>query len=311
MSKKVIIAALYHFSNQPIKDLQNLREKLLMVGKSNGIQGTLLIAEEGINGTIAGPCDGIATIIKAIEDSLKIEKLPWKKSTHEANPFYRFKVKIKKEIVTLGKNSKNVSSKTGKHIEPKDWNEVISDPDTIVIDTRNDYETAIGTFKNATDPKTKNFREFPDYVKETLRGAKNKKIAMYCTGGIRCEKASNYLIEQGFNDVCQLKGGILQYFEDINEKDSLWQGECFVFDNRVAVNQSIKKGSYDQCYACRLPITEADKQLPHYQPGISCHQCYLTTSETQKKRYQQRQKQQELAKKNSRSHIGPRSSISK
>ena len=305
MQSSITVAALYYFSDQPILDLASKQTALRNLGQTRCVLGTLLIAPEGINGTIAGTETDIIAMISLIESLFAINHLSWKRSVHDSNPFHRFKVKIKSEIVTLGQNSQCVASVTGKHIAPKDWNAVISDPDTIVLDTRNDYETAIGTFKNALDPKTKNFRDFPDYVKANLEDAKHKKIAMFFTGGIRCEKASNFLIEQGFTDVCQLKGGILQYFEDIEPQDSLWQGECFVFDNRVAVDQSLEKGQYDQCYACRLPITEPDKKHPHYQAGISCHHCYTDRSPEQKKRYAQRQKQQELAKSRGYSHIGP------
>ena len=305
MKALTTVAALYHFNQKPIENLKKLQELLLTSGKEEKIQGTLLIAEEGINGTIAGSEMAIKNILKIIKDQLGLKSLNWKKSKHHENPFYRFKVKIKKEIVTLGKNSKNVANKTGQYIQAKDWNSVINDPDTLVIDTRNDYETAIGKFPQAIDPKTKNFREFPEYVQKNLQKEKNKRIAMYCTGGIRCEKASNYLLEQGFQNVCQLDGGILQYLEEIDEKDNAWQGECFVFDNRVSVNKEIKKGSYDQCFACRLPITEEDKKSPLYKSGISCHHCFKKTSENQKNRFKQRQLQQSLAKKRGLSHIGP------
>lgn len=305
MNKRISIAALYHFAHSPLCHIEEIQEKLLAAGKKHEIKGTLLLAPEGINGTIAGSEKDVLSLIRLIEKSLEIDTLSWKRAYHDCNPFYRYKVKIKSEIVTLGKNSKQVPTVTGKHIEPRDWNAVISDPETIVLDTRNDYETAIGTFTNALDPKTKNFRDFPDYVKSQLQDAKHKKVAMFCTGGIRCEKASNYLIEQGFTDVCQLKGGILQYLEDIDAEDSLWQGECFVFDNRVAVDQTLAKGQYDQCYACRLPITEVDKNHPHYKAGVSCHHCYQDRSTQQKARYAQRQKQQQLAKSRGHAHIGP------
>ena len=307
MNPPIIVAALYHFTDQPLTDLAGKQASLLTLGRESSVLGTLLIAPEGINATVAGPESAILALIEHIALLLGIDQLPWKRAEHDENPFYRFKVKIKPEIVTLGQNSKQVASVTGKHIAPKDWNAVISDPNTIVIDTRNDYETAIGSFQHAIDPKTKHFRDFPDYVNQHLQHAKDKKIAMYCTGGIRCEKASNYLLEQGFTDVSQLEGGILQYLEDVNASESLWQGECFVFDNRVAVNHSLQQGIYDQCYACRLPITQADKQHPHYAVGVSCHHCYTDKSSTQRARYAQRQKQQQLAKSRGKSHIGPQS----
>jgi UPF0176 protein len=307
----ITVAALYHFSTKPIDNLINLRDTLLTQGRKLELLGTLLIAPEGINGTIAGSETNITAMVTTIQTALDIEKLQWKRAEHPSNPFYRFKVKIKKEIVTLGQNSDAVATKTGKYIAPKDWNNIINDPNTLVIDTRNDYETKIGTFPQAIDPKTKNFRDFPDFVQKELANAKNKKIAMFCTGGIRCEKASNYLIDQGFNDVCQLHGGILQYLEDVKGEENQWQGECFVFDNRVAVDKELNKGQYDQCFACRLPITEEDKHHPAYTAGVSCHHCFDKTNPQQKKRFEQRQKQQTLAHKRGTKHIGPQASTQK
>ena len=306
MNSETTIAALYHFTKNPLGDLAKVQSELLQLGRDHAIKGTLLLAAEGINGTIAGSQDDIHLLIEAIETHLKIEKLSWKQSHATKNPFYRWKVKIKKEIVTLGQNSKQVASKTGRYVAAKDWNALINDPDVVLVDTRNDYETAIGKFPGAIDPKTKNFRDFPTFVSNHLVNSKDKKIAMYCTGGIRCEKASNYLIERGFENVYQLKGGVLQYFEDHDSDENLWQGECFVFDNRVSVNKKLEKGQYDQCYGCRSAITEEDKKHRHYEPGVSCHHCYDSTSQTQKKRFQERQYQQTIAKKRGQSHIGTR-----
>ena len=298
------VAALYHFVEQPQGNLEEKKHSLLDIGRAHNIKGTLLIAPEGVNGTISGNENAIQEMLDAIQSCLSIEKINWKRASYHENPFYRFKVKIKREIVTLGQNSKQVASRTGQYVQPKDWNALIDDPDVMVIDTRNHYETAIGRFPGALDPDTENFRDFPDFVQRELLQDKKKKIAMYCTGGIRCEKASNYLIDNGFEQVYQLEGGILQYLEDQPESENRWQGDCFVFDNRVSVDKTLSKGQYDQCFACRSPITCSDKQHPHYQAGISCHHCFDNTTDRQKERFKQRQAQQTLAKKRGRLHIG-------
>ena len=298
------IAALYHFVEKPLESLSDIQSHLIETGRTEHIKGTLLLAPEGINGTISGKACAINKMLRTIEATIGIEKINWKQATYIENPFYRFKVKIKKEIVTLGQNSKQVASKTGQYVKPKNWNKLIEDPDVLVIDTRNHYETAIGRFPGAIDPKTDNFRDFPDFVQTQLINDKKKKIAMYCTGGIRCEKASNYLIDNGFEEIYQLEGGILQYLEDQPTDENRWQGDCFVFDNRVSVDKNLQKGRYDQCFACRTPITTSDKDHPHYQAGISCHHCFERTTDQQKQRFKQRQVQQVLAKKRGDTHIG-------
>jgi UPF0176 protein len=219
-------------------------------------------------------------------------------------PFYRSKVKLKKEIVTMGIEDIDPNDIVGTYVKAKDWNALISDPDVTLIDTRNNYEVQIGSFKGVIDPHTTTFREFPDYTKENLDPAKHKKVAMFCTGGIRCEKSTAYLKQQGFNDVYHLEGGILKYLEEVPEAESLWQGECFVFDNRVTVNHKLEKGHYDQCHACRMPITEDDKQHEHYVPGVSCHHCHDHTNEEQRARFREREKQIQLAKQRGENHIG-------
>jgi len=219
-------------------------------------------------------------------------------------PFYRTRVKLKKEIVTMGVEGIDPNHVVGTYVEPKDWNALISDPDVTLIDTRNDYETKIGTFKNALDPHTDSFRQFPDYVKKELDPKTNKKVAMFCTGGIRCEKSTAYLKELGYEEVFHLQGGILKYLEEVPEEESLWQGECFVFDNRVSVNHQLEKGKYDMCHGCRLPISDEDKKSPHYQQGVCCANCYDTISEQQKQRFIEREKQMKLAKDRGESHIG-------
>ncbi|MBR9805009.1 rhodanese-related sulfurtransferase [bacterium] len=299
---EVIVAALYKFVALP--DYREMREPLLDFCVQHEVKGTLLLAEEGINGTISGPREGIDAVIDYLKADQRLEGLEHKESQFEGLPFYRMKVKLKKEIVTMGVGGVDPNRLVGRYIEPGDWNDLISDPDVLLIDTRNDYEYDIGTFKNAVNPETTTFREFPQYVKDNLDTEKHKKIAMFCTGGIRCEKSTAYLLEQGFDEVYHLKGGILKYFEEVPEAESLWQGECFVFDNRVAVDQQLNKGSYDQCHGCRYPITEADKASPHYEKGVCCPRCYTTLSDEQKARFKERQKQMELARQRNELHIG-------
>ena len=227
--------------------------------------------------------------------SVRLADLTHKTSYAEAQPFERMKVKLKKEIVTLGQPV-SPTKKVGTYVDPKSWNQVISDPEITVVDTRNAYEVDIGTFKGATNPETDSFREFPDYAASQLDPAKHKKVAMFCTGGIRCEKASSYLLEQGFEQVYHLKGGILKYLEEVPKEDSLWEGECFVFDQRVTVQHGLELGSYDMCHGCGYPISETDIQSPHYQPGIACPHCYDKLSEDQRTRFAERVKQRQLEK---------------
>jgi UPF0176 protein len=269
-----------------------------------GVKGTLLLASEGINGTIAGFREGIDEVIGWLEKDPRFSGLEVKESYVTGNPFYRTKVKLKKEIVTMGVEGIDPNGIVGTYVEPGDWNALISDPDVLLLDTRNDYEVEIGTFEHAVNPDTETFREFPDYVSKALDPTKQKKVAMFCTGGIRCEKSTAYLKQQGFEEVFHLKGGILNYLEQVPEDDSMWQGECFVFDNRVTVNHQLEKGNYDQCHACRLPITENDKQHLNYQKGVSCHRCYGKHSDEQVKRYAARERQVSLAKQRGGTHIG-------
>ena len=235
-----------------------------------------------------------------------------KESYSASNPFYRSKVKVKKEIVTMGLRDINPSQITGRHIKNEEWNELINDPNTLVIDTRNQYEYSIGTFKNAINPMTDSFREFPKWIKKqkfSNKDKESKNIAMFCTGGIRCEKASSLMKNQGFKNVYHLKGGILKYFELVPEEQSKWQGECFVFDDRVSVKHDLSEGTYDMCHGCRMPITEKDKTSKKYIKGVSCSKCFDKTTEDQKLRYMSRQKQVDLAKKRNQRHIGPKEEV--
>lgn len=298
----VVVCALYHFV--ALEDYESLRQPLLDTMLANEIKGTLLLAREGINGTVAGSRQGIDNLITWLRQDSRLSQLDTKESYDDDMPFYRTKVKLKKEIVTMGVEGIDPKRVVGTYIKPRDWNALISDPEVLLIDTRNDYEVDIGTFKGARDPKTKTFREFPDYVQENLKPDQHKKVAMFCTGGIRCEKSTAYLKEQGFDEVYHLEGGILKYLEEVPEQESLWEGECFVFDNRVTVNHQLEKGDYDQCHACRRPITEADKESEHYVPGVSCHHCIHEYSEQQRERFRQREHQMQLAHQRGEDHLG-------
>jgi UPF0176 protein len=270
----------------------------------NNIKGSLLLAREGINGTVAGTQPSIDRLLAWIRTDPRLQNIRCKFSYDEEMPFYRSRVKLKKEIVTMGIEDIDPNRSVGTHVKPSDWNALISDPEITLVDTRNTYESAIGSFKNATKANTESFREFPQYVREKLDPITHRKIAMFCTGGIRCEKSTAYLKQLGFDEVYHLQGGILKYLEEVPESESLWQGECFVFDNRVSVDHALEKGSYDQCHACRLPITETDKQSRKYQQGVSCPACYDRNTDNQRKRYAEREKQVRLAKLRGESHIG-------
>lgn len=302
MSEKIVVAALYRFVT--LDDFEALREPLLTVCQEQGVKGTLLLAHEGINGTIAGTRAGIDAVIAWLRADDRMADLSWKESFDEAQPFYRMKVKLKREIVTMGVSDVDPNEVVGTYVKPADWNALISDPEVLLIDTRNDYEVEIGTFKGAVDPHTKTFREFPDYVKQNVDPARHKKVAMFCTGGIRCEKASSYMKQQGFEEVYHLEGGILKYLEEVPQEQSLWQGECFVFDNRVTVKHDLTAGSFDQCHGCRRPISDEDKQSEFYEKGVACPHCFDELTEDQKARFRERQKQVELARQRHEAHIG-------
>jgi UPF0176 protein len=299
---KYVVCALYKFVI--LEDYQQLKAPLLQCLLDNSIKGTLLLAKEGINGTVAGERKAIDTLLAWLRKDSRFARIVNKESFADSSPFYRTKVKLKKEIVTMGVENIDPNHIVGTYVQAKDWNTLISDPEVLLIDTRNDYEFSIGTFKNAINPETETFRQFPDYVQKSLHPEKHKKVAMFCTGGIRCEKSTAFLKQQGFEDVYHLDGGILKYLEEVPEEKSLWRGDCFVFDNRVTVNHQLEKGEYDQCYACRMPITETDKQHQHYQQGISCHHCYDKTTTVRKQRFQQREIQVQLAKQRGEQHLG-------
>ncbi len=303
---RYLTAALYKFVSLP--DYQALQAPLLQACLDNHIKGTLLLAEEGINGTIAGLADDVKQLLAFLRsDPLfknRFADLEHKESYANEHPFYRMKVKLKKEIVTLGVAGVSPTKQVGTYVAATDWNALISDPEVLLIDTRNGYEVDIGTFKGAIDPKTTTFREFPQYIAEHFDKTKHKKVAMFCTGGIRCEKASSYMMDQGFEEVFHLQGGILKYLETVPESESLWQGECFVFDQRVAVKHNLAVGEFDQCYACRHPLSPAEMRSDLYSAGLSCPYCFNKLSADKRARLQERQKQVQLAKQRGLSHIG-------
>lgn len=299
---KFIVAALYKFAT--LTDCNALQPALLNKCLSLNIKGTLLLAEEGINGTIAGTRESIDEVLAFIRNDPRLADLEHKESFSDEMPFFRMKVRLKKEIVTMGVPNVDPNKAVGTYIPPEKWNDIISDPDVIVIDTRNDYEYDIGTFKGAVDPHTTTFREFPEYVAKNLDPAKNKKVAMFCTGGIRCEKASSYMISQGFEEVYHLQGGILKYLETVPKEQSLWEGECFVFDQRVAVRHGLEVGDYEQCHACRHPLSPEELKSEKYEPGISCPYCFDKLSDEKRASVTERQKQMALAKLRGDAHIG-------
>lgn len=296
---KVIVAALYQF--KPLPNFQDLEKRLKDLCNDLKIKGILLLAEEGINGTVAGSRTAIDHLRRFLLEHF--DNLEYKESWAEEMPFHRMKVRLKKEIVTLGVPEVNPCESVGTYVAPKDWNNLISEPDVLLIDVRNDYEVKIGTFEGALNPKTQNFREFPEFVK-TLDKTKHRRIAMCCTGGIRCEKASSYMLSQGFEEVYHLKGGILKYIEKISPEKSLWEGECFVFDGRVAVGHNLELGEAKSCYGCRTPLSTSERQSPFYERGVSCHHCYHLTSPEKKNSARHRQMQVDLAQQRGTKHIG-------
>ena len=301
-----LTVAFYHFVTLDKKN--NIQEHVYNFCEANNIKGTILLADEGINGTISGKEKNIRDFLIFIKKeglfNGVFSKLEHKESWASKNPFYRMKVRLKKEIVALGVDGVSPTKNVGKYVKPEEWNNLISDPNTIIIDTRNHYEVDIGTFKNATNPNTSTFRELPSFIEENLDPKTPKKIAMFCTGGIRCEKATSLMLDKGFKNVYHLEGGILKYLETIDKDKSLWEGECFVFDQRVAVTHGLNEGKYDQCYACRHPLSPDEMNSSHYIKGISCPYCYNKLTNEKKSSVIERQKQIELAKLRGEDHIG-------
>jgi UPF0176 protein len=298
------VAALYHFTR--FEDPQALRGALLSICDESGVKGTILLAHEGINGTIAGTEGALAAVIQHIRSLSGCAPMPVKYSHADAMPFYRMKVLIKKEIVTMGVAGIDPTLIAGTYVAPDAWNALISEPDTVVIDTRNDYEVGIGTFKGAIDPKTTSFRDFPDWFRvnrdDVMTG--KTKVAMFCTGGIRCEKSTAFLKAEGVEEVYHLEGGILKYLENVPREQSLWEGECFVFDQRVSVGHGLELGTYGRCHACRDPLSPEEMASPLYEEGISCPRCHADRDDGRRARYAERQKQMLLAKKRGKGHVG-------
>jgi UPF0176 protein len=299
-----VIAALYKFVELP--DFRELQPILQTLCDAQDIHGTLLLAEEGINGTVCGPRDGMAAFLDRIDAEPRFAGLSLKFSAAPDQAFLRMKVRLKREIVTMGRPEIRPAQTTGTYVEPAEWNALIDDPDVMVIDTRNRYETAIGSFAGAVDPETDNFREFPAWAERLAAadGARPKKLAMFCTGGIRCEKASALMQDFGFDEVYHLKGGILRYLEEIPREDSRWQGECFVFDNRVAVDHDLNPGQHAMCHACRMPLAPEDLEHGDYAPGISCHHCHDAADDDKRQRLAERQRQIDLARERGTAHLG-------
>lgn len=297
-----VVLALYKFTN--LDNFHHLRRPLLELCQAHGVKGTILLAQEGINGTVAGPRAGIDALLAFLKADGRFEGLSAKESYDETPPFYRMKVKLKKEIVTLGQPGVDPNKLVGTYVKPKDWNALLADPEVVLLDTRNTYEYDVGTFKNAINPLTTNFREFPEFISKNLDPKKHKKVAMFCTGGIRCEKASSYMLQQGFEEVYHLEGGILKYLEEVPADHSLWEGECFVFDNRVTVDHQLDKGHYEMCHACRHPVSEEDMQSEHYVKDISCPHCFEAQTEENRARAAERAKQMDLAVKRGYQHLG-------
>jgi len=300
-----VVAALYKFVS--LDDIDGLRQILQQLCHNNQILGTILLAEEGINGTIAAPRDGMTRFLNWLEADGRFDELSLKFSFSPDQPFLRMKVRPKREIVTMGCPEVNPAKRTGTYVDPKDWNGLIADPDVLLVDTRNSYETAIGMFAGAVDPMTTNFREFPDWAHSLANqpaDRRPKKVAMYCTGGIRCEKASALMQDMGFDEVYHLKGGILKYLEDVPAANSQWQGECFVFDGRVAVDHDLQPGSYDMCHACRMPLSADDLAHPDFENGISCPHCKPDLDPDSAARFAERQKQMRLAAERGEVHLG-------
>lgn len=305
-SQPIKIVALYKFTDQP--DFESLKAPLAEFCCARSIRGTLLLAPEGINGTVAGSHEAIDQLVEWLENGNifggRFRGAEIKFSYADSQPFHRMKVRLKEEIVTLRAPEANPGKQVGIYVEPEDWNEVIAGDDVIVIDTRNDYEVALGTFENAIDPKTQTFTQFKDYVAANLDPQKHKKVAMFCTGGIRCEKASSYMLSQGFEEVFHLKGGILKYLETVPEQKSRWNGECFVFDERVAVGHGLKVGEAQLCRACRQPLTPADRARPEFVEGVQCHHCVDSLDEAKRQAAAERQRQIALAKARGEAHLG-------
>lgn len=300
------IVTFYRFVD--LDDLSGWQARLLAFCNDRDLVGTILLADEGINGTVAGLAPAIDALSEHLTAASEFADMPFKRSRVDSdNPvFLRMKVRIKREIVSLGQGPVAVAQRTGTHVDADAWNRLLDDPDVAVIDTRNRYEVEVGSFDGAHDPDTRSFREFPAYIEERFGDRRDQPVAMFCTGGIRCEKASSWLLEQGFEKVYQLDGGILRYLETVPDSANRWRGECFVFDQRVAVDSQLAEGGYVQCHACRRPLSEADQRSEHTVVGVSCPHCIDEKSDEERASYAERQRQMELAQARGEQHIGPK-----
>ena len=295
------VLAFYKFI--PVAHPQSLVEELQQLGEQLSVVGTILLAQEGVNGTIVAETDSLDAMVRALEQAFGAMTFKWSDLDQSGIGFHRFKVRIKPEIVSFGVAGLDLQN-TGEHVDGARWNELLADPEVLVIDTRNHYEIDIGTFENAVSPDTDNFREFPQWVEDNIDPTKQRKVAMFCTGGIRCEKASALVAQHGVEEVYQLNGGILQYLEDTPAEQSRWQGECFVFDQRVSVNHELNQGQYRQCYACRHPLSKEDMQAPEFEHGVSCPFCHSSVSDVRRQQFRERQRQVRLAAARGEAHIG-------
>lgn len=298
------VAAFYKFA--PLENIDVMQQQLRRACEEAGLLGTILLASEGVNGTVAGPASGIDSLFSHLREYPGLGDLEYKTSWCDRNPFLRMKVRLKKEIVTLGVNGINPSTQAGEYVEPGDWNELVSQPGVRLIDTRNDYEVNLGTFSGAENPRTTSFREFPSWVESHLGEDRETPVAMFCTGGIRCEKSTALLKEMGYKKVYHLKGGILNYLEKIPADESLWQGDCFVFDNRVSVDHDLAEGRYELCPACRMPLSEEDRKSPQFEENVSCPKCFERLTPERRASLEERGRQIKLAKARGDKHLGRR-----
>ena len=299
--KPVVVAAFYHFAS--LDALEERRATLIELCRARQVRGTILLAPEGINGTIAGHRSNVLDVLTHLRAFDGFGDLEWKESTAEEMPFNRMKVRLKREIVTMGQEGVDPAARVGRYVEPKDWNDLAAREDVVLLDTRNDYEVGIGTFEGAVDPDTRSFGDFPDWWKENADRFAGKTVAMFCTGGIRCEKATSWLVGQGVDDVVHLKGGILKYLEDIPESESRWSGECFVFDQRVSVGHGLRQGTYGNCHACRRPVSPEAMDAAEYERGVSCPACLGEFTEEDRARFRERQRQVDLATRRGARHL--------
>ncbi len=296
------VAGFYKFV--PLEDYREMHQPLLATCRKLEVTGTILLADEGINGTVAGSRTNIEALIVHLQKNPRLAEFPVNISIATENPFNRLKIRLKKEIIKMGVPGVKPSNKTGRHVTPEEWNSLVEDQQVLVLDARNKYETAIGSFANAVDPRIKSFVEITNYVQEKLGEQKDRKIAMFCTGGIRCEKLSTYMMDQGFKEVYQLRGGILRYLQEMPEEKSLWNGECFIFDHRVSLGHGLKEGSHTMCHGCGHPVSLKDRQANEYEMGVSCPMCAETLGQVKRANLRERQKQVELASRRNASHIG-------